>query len=146
MSSTETPTAEALASLDALIERMAEAKRSGRHADYERAQYEVPDTMFLTLGLRERVTASGVRAVIEDSIRVTVPSGRRDELYQWLEQRGHLETLSKLRGEVPSEAARRKVEAAELSKLARHLLEHGLEIDMGLLGVSRAVIAKIPGE
>jgi hypothetical protein len=102
--------------------------------------------MFLTLGLRERVTASGVRAVIEDSIRVTVPSGRRDELYQWLEQRGHLETLSKLRGEVPSEAARRKVEAAELSKLARHLLEHGLEIDMGLLGVSRAVIAKIPGE
>jgi len=132
------------ADLDRLIERFA-ATTDTRERE-QLALVEIPDEMFLGLGLREHVTASGIRVVIEESVRITVKAERRAELHRWLEQNGYHEELSALRAATQNKQARAKVETTVLGPLAVRILEGGPWIDLDLLGVSRLVKARIPGD
>ena len=130
--------------LDALVDRLAQAEDD---AERDRLRFqEVPDHMFLTLGLREHVSPSGLRVVIEDSMRITVPAGRRPELHEWLRENDHLEELSELRAASQNKSATRKAETAVLAPLATRLLADGAPIDLDLLGVTRVVIARLSGD
>jgi len=138
------PTPEELAALDGLVERLALASEPE-----ERDQLrfvDIPNHMFLTLGLREHVTASRSRVEIEESIVIKVRAGRRSELHQWLRENGYLEELSALRAASQNKSAERKAETAVLRPLVSRLLAEGVDFDLELLGVTRFAIARLSGD
>jgi len=129
--------------LDSMIERLASTSDV---AERERlALVDIPDEMFLQLGLRERVTPSGLRVVIEESVEITVKAEKRPALHAWLREHGYLEELSALRCQsvTQNKQARGGAEAAVLKPLARRLLEAGAAIDLDLMGVSRLRKARL---
>ena len=138
------PSPEQLKGLDALIEQLVQARAENRIQDAERlALREIPDEMFRTLGLREHVSASGVHAAIEESMRINVPRGKRPELYAWLREQEHLEALAAIEAPFDTERRRRKVETETLAPLAMQLLEEGKHVDLELMGISRTHKLKI---
>lgn len=130
------PAPRELTVLDSMIERLASTSDAAEREQL--ALVDIPDEMFLQLGLRERVTPSGLRVVIEESVRIQVKDPDRPALHAWLREHGYLEELSALRSPsvTQNKNATKAAETAVLGPLALHLLEAGL-------CVSRVVKARL---
>jgi hypothetical protein len=129
--------------LDQLVERL--ASTSDARERNQLALVGIPEEMFLERGLREYVTPSGLRVVIEESVEISVEAEKRATLHAWLREHGYAEELSALttRAATQNKQARGKAESAVLKPLALRLLEAGAPIDLDLMGVSRVVKARL---
>lgn len=107
--------------LDSLVDEYLRAKAAGDHARANRLRcWDIPEAMaHSNQGFTpdEYVTASGVHVSTEESIRFTVPAGKRKELYEWLAEAGHTEVLSAIKGPFENTQRRRAAETAALKPL-----------------------------
>ena len=137
------PDSRELSVVDRMIERLASTSDLAERDQL--ALVDIPVELFLQLGLRERVTPSGIRVVIEESVRIQVKDPDRPALHAWLREHGYLEELSALRSPsvTQNKNATKAAETAVLEPLVTRLLAAGAPIDLERLGVVRVVKARL---
>lgn len=117
------------------------------------AERDLPELM-AELGLTEFRTERGLRISIKETVRASIPDGRREDAMRWLDDNGHgalvkrmvsvsfnreqaeeaRKLMEQISGEFPTAREERKVESATLRAFIRQELEAGHDIPLELFG------------
>ncbi len=133
-----------------------EKVREAQEAVKQIAEQQIPELMD-ELGMASFETKSGIKLLVKDVIRASIPKVRREEAYLWMNDRGHGDlikhnvtiafgraegeqaaiTIAALEAEGLRVKDEKKVESSTLRKFVGDLLEDGKEVPMDLFGASQ---------